>query len=298
MSYFALSDLFFHRVAFAHVLAAENYRFSFSTAGFGAYSPTQSERSGLLEIGYVVKNPLVVDNHTIGERYTVEEGDMFLFPPGHSVSVYAQKPGEHKHITSEYMLDATVSRWDEGEPSAATLVLPYVIPGEKAGRTAKSIIHRVAADYSLLTEKSHFAQTADFYALLEALRRCADPRTPQKPYLSPVYKAHCQKAEAYIESHLATPITIQDIANEVGLNKNYLINIFSRYKGMGPAEYINRVKLNRMLLLVSHYGYTMRQACDAVGYTDPNYISRLFHKYYGVSFTEYCRSLNMSEQRE
>jgi len=296
MSYFILRDLSFHRVAFAHVLTAENYRFSFSTAGFGLYSPPQSERSGLLEVGYVIKNPLVVENHTTGAQYTIEEGDMFLFPPNHSISVHAKNPGEHKHITSEYMLDATVSRWDEGELSATTLVLPYIIRAEKTNHAAKNIVHRVAADYSLLTEKSYFAQAADFYALLEELRHSADPHAKRKPYLSPVYKAHCKKAEAFIEKHLAEPIAIQDIANELKLSKKYLINIFSRYKGIGPAEYINRVKLNRMLLLVSHYGYTMRQACDAVGYTDPNYISRLFRKYYGVSFTEYCHSLNISEQ--
>ena len=295
MSCFALRDLSFHRVVFAHVLAVENYHFSFSTAGFGAYYPARDEHSGLLEIGYVVRNPLVVDNHTTGERYTVEEGDMFLFPPGHNITVRAQNPGEHKHITSEYMLDATVSRWDEGEETDTTLVLPYVIRAEKASRSAKNIIHRVAADYSLLADKSYFAQAADFFALLEGLRRSGDPRVGEKPYFSPVSKAHCKKAEEYIEAHILEPISIQDIADAVELNKNYLINIFSVYKGMGPAEYINRVKLNRILLLVSHYGYTLRQACEYVGYTDPNYISRLFRKYYGVSFTDYCYNLKINE---
>ena len=295
MSHFALGNLTFHRVAFAHVLAIENYHFSFSTTGYGTYLPARDEHSGLLEVGYVVKNPLVVDNHTTNERYVVEEGDMFLFPPGHNISVHAQNSGEHKHITSEYMLDAAVSRWDEEEVSATTLVLPYVIRADKTSRTAKNIIHRVAADYSLLADKSYFAQAADFFALLEGLRRSGDPRVGEKPYFSPVSKAHCKKAEEYIEAHILEPISVQDIANVVGLNKNYLINIFSIYKGMGPAEYINRVKLNRILLLVSHYDYTLRQACEYVGYSDPNYISRLFRKYYGVSFKEYCYNLKLND---
>lgn len=294
MQHFVIRDPLFHRVVFAHVLAVENYRFSFSTVGFGNYYPARDERSGLLEVGYVLKNPLVVDNHTTGERYTVEEGDMFLFPPGHTISVHAKNPGEHKHITSEYMLDAAVSPWDEGEVSATCLVLPYVIRAAGISRTAKGIIHRVAADYSLLADKSHFAQAADFYALLESLRRSGDPRLADRPYFSPVYKAHCKAAEEYIENHILEPIAIGDVAAAVGLNKNYLINIFSQYKGMGLTEYINRVKLNRILLLVSHYGYSLRQACEYVGYTDPNYISRLFRKYYGVSFTEYCYNLKIN----
>ena len=304
MRWFRMSELRLHQIVYAHALDVKDYRFSVSTHGFGSYYPAADEWSGLLEVGYVVKNPLVVENHTLGEEYVVEEGDVFVFPPKHELTVHAKNPGEHKHVTSEYMIDAAVEICSDSSAkeiiannAPPCVVLPYHIPAADVHRTVKSVIHRIAADYSLLVNKSYFAQNAEFYSLIEGLRRSSDPAELIKPYISPKYKAHCRKAEDYIERHILEPIAIGDIANEIGISKNYLINIFSEYKGMGLTEYISRVKLNRMLLLVSHYGYTMKQACEYVGFNDPNYISRIFRQYYGVSFKEYCYNLKILERR-
>ncbi|MBQ3132791.1 MAG: AraC family transcriptional regulator [Clostridia bacterium] len=304
MSCFVLNDLELHQVVYAHALDMTDYHFSFSTSGFGNYYPATDERSGLLEIGYVLKTPLIIENHTLGETYTAEEGDVFLFPPQHDITVHAKDGAPHKHVTSEFMVSGTVEVCPHATVAdkltgdvRASIALPYIIPAETVHRSVKGIIHRLAADHSLLVNKSYFAQCADFYSLLEGLRRSADPEELVKPYISPKYKAHCKRAEEYIEQHILEPINISEIANAIGLSKNYLINIFSEYKGMGLTEYINRVKLNRMLLLISHYGYSMKQACEYVSFNDANYISRIFRRYYGVSFKEYCYNLKMLEQR-
>ena len=43
--------------------------------------------------------------------------------------------------------------------------------------------------------------------------------------------------------------------------------------------------------MMTRYGYSMRYACECLGYSDVNYVSRIFTKYYGVSLREYCRML-------
>ena len=60
-------------------------------------------------------------------------------------------------------------------------------------------------------------------------------------------------------------------------------------------EYINRSKLSYMMILIRRYGYTLAQAGKHVGFTDVNYISRIFKRYYGMTVTEYKRSLEREE---
>ena len=61
-------------------------------------------------------------------------------------------------------------------------------------------------------------------------------------------------------------------------------------------EYINRRKLTHMLELIRRYGYTLAEAGSHVGYTDVNYISRLFKKFYGMNITEYKRKYFNQEE--
>ena len=47
--------------------------------------------------------------------------------------------------------------------------------------------------------------------------------------------------------------------------------------------------------LIRRYGYTLAQAGRHVGLTDVNYISRIFKRYYGMTVTEYKRSLERQQ---
>lgn len=42
-----------------------------------------------------------------------------------------------------------------------------------------------------------------------------------------------------------------------------------------------------MTELMRRYDYSLAEACEHVGYQDPNYVSRLFKKYYGTTISRY-----------
>ena len=109
--------------------------------------------------------------------------------------------------------------------------------------------------------------------------------------VSPGNRRHCARAKAYISENINRRISVSDVAAAVGVSKNYLTNVFSGSEGVPLMEYINRSKLSYMLVLIRRYGYTLQQAGKQVGYSDVNYISRIFKRYYGMTVTEYKRSL-------
>ena len=51
-----------------------------------------------------------------------------------------------------------------------------------------------------------------------------------------------------------------------------------------------------MMELIRRYNYTLAEAGEHVGYSDVNYISRIFKRYYGMTVTEYKRSLEYQEE--
>jgi AraC-like DNA-binding protein len=71
--------------------------------------------------------------------------------------------------------------------------------------------------------------------------------------------------------------------------------VFSSSEGMSLVEYINRPKLSYMMELIRRYEYTLAEAGEHVGFTDVNYISRIFKRYYGITVTEYKQSFEMEE---
>jgi AraC-like DNA-binding protein len=113
--------------------------------------------------------------------------------------------------------------------------------------------------------------------------------------VSPGNRRHCIRAKAYISENISQRLTVGDVASAIGVSKNYLTNVFSSTEGVPLMEYINRSKLSYMMVLIRRYGYTLAQAGKHVGFTDVNYISRIFKRYYGITVTEYKRSLERDQ---
>ena len=61
-----IRSLSFDRVAFAHSLAAENYRYELDAQGYSIYGPTP-EKGGVLEVGFVEQNPILLKNGEVFE---------------------------------------------------------------------------------------------------------------------------------------------------------------------------------------------------------------------------------------
>jgi AraC-like DNA-binding protein len=46
-----------------------------------------------------------------------------------------------------------------------------------------------------------------------------------------------------------------------------------------------------MTELIRRYGYSLTEAAEHVGYQDANYVSRLFKKYYGMTVSDYRKTM-------
>lgn len=286
--YTQLEIISFDRIAFAHSLVSDNYSYQLNTQGYGIYGRTP-KNGGILEIGFVEQNPLVLSGES-GELL-LEENGIFIIPPHSCYSVTVRDEGLHRHTSAEFLIRCHVQQTDVcAPPNGKTVVLPLYIPPSPENSEIFSQIRNIACAQTAQTNRSYFEQCADFMTLIHKLSERVRSQDPAD-VVSPGNRRHCIRAKAYISQNISRRLTVGDVAGAIGVSKNYLTNVFSSSEGVPLMEYINRSKLSYMMVLIRRYGYTLAQAGKHVGFTDVNYISRIFKRYYGMTVTEYKRSL-------
>lgn len=295
--YITMENFSFEYVSFAHSLAADNYAFRLNTQSRNSGAKL-SENVGILEIGFVEENPLICTG-SFGE-FIFEENGIFIIPPQCDFSVRTLKADQfHRHTMAEFAVTCTTKKSaDFVPPEGKNLTLPLYIPPSPENSDIFKLIRSIACAKTAQISRSYFEECADFmtliHKLLERVQQCHAGRS----VASPGNRRHCIRAKAYVSENIDRRLTVGDVAKAIGVSKNYLTNVFSSTEGIPLMEYINRSKLSYMMVLIRRYDYTLAQAGKHVGFTDVNYISRIFRRYYGMTVTEYKRSLELEDTQK
>ncbi len=291
--YTELKILSFERIAFAQPLATTDYQYSLQNIGYGIYGQAPAN-GGVLEIGFVEQNPIILSGAD-GE-IPVEENSIFIIPPKCSFEVRSQTPDLHRHTTAEFLIRCHTKRVEGYRaPSGKTVTLPLVIPPNPGSSEVFALIRSIACAKTTQSQRSYFEECADFMQLIHKILSLVQG-SGSAGQISPGNRRYCDRAKTFISENIDRKLTVSDVAAAVGVSKNYLTNVFSAGEGIPLMEYINRRKLSYMIELIRRYHYTLSQAGEHVGFTDANYVSRIFKRYYGMTLTEYRRNKLKIEQ--
>jgi AraC-like DNA-binding protein/CheY-like chemotaxis protein len=97
-----------------------------------------------------------------------------------------------------------------------------------------------------------------------------------------------RQIDDYINKNYAAHINTQTLSHQFGFVPSYISKLFRQYKGMSPSEYLTNVRIEKAKELIrSISDVNVADIAAAVGFSDPSYFSRLFHKMCGLLPTEY-----------
>jgi len=82
-------------------------------------------------------------------------------------------------------------------------------------------------------------------------------------------------------------ISVRSIAERVYLHPVYLSKLFKSETGESLGDYIIRVKMERARYLLRHTNRKIYEITAELGYQNPQYFSKMFKKYYGMTPLEY-----------
>ena len=290
-----LDSIAFDKIAFAHNLVADNYTYQVNTHGYGIYGNTPVN-GGILEIGLVEQNQNLCS--TPYGDFSFEENGIFIIPPQCTFTVSAKNPAQlHRHTSAEFLIRCSSEIIDScPAPEGNCVALPLYIPPSSENGEIFNLIRAIARNKTAQISRTYFEECADFMLLIHKLSERVQQCQADTDTVSPGNRRHCIRAKAFISENISRRLTVGDVASAIGVSKNYLTNVFSSTEGIPLMEYINRSKLSYMMALIRRYDYTLAQAGKHVGLTDVNYISRIFKRYYGMTVTEYKRSIAAEEK--
>lgn len=95
------------------------------------------------------------------------------------------------------------------------------------------------------------------------------------------------QAVQYINARYTEPISLQEVADEVAVSRNYFSEMFKRVTGHNFIDYVIDLRLKRAKELLSTTSLRVYEVADRSGFNDVKYFSKLFKKLVGMTPAEY-----------
>ncbi|MBO4887026.1 MAG: helix-turn-helix transcriptional regulator [Firmicutes bacterium] len=102
-----------------------------------------------------------------------------------------------------------------------------------------------------------------------------------------VFSLNVSRALDYIYLHLHEPITVEEVANAVGISRGYFSSLFKQELGIGVAEYIlsKRMEAARNMLRYSDMSYA--EISQVLAFSSQSHFIAVFKKANGCTPKEY-----------
>ena len=248
------------------------------TCGFENCAPGHSYgpvmRNGYL-IHYILEGSGIYKAR--GKLFRLKRDDAFLICPGELIYYKAdeKKPWSYTWIG---MQGVKIKGYLERTSLPETLVFHYDQDDQMR------LCHEKMFEADKLTADRDLMMNSIMYEYLFLLAR----RFPGKTASFPEKKnSYVEEALNYIESSYCDPITVQDIADHLTLNRSYLHRLFKSVTGMSLQDYLSDYRIRQACILLKTTDLSVRAVAHSVSFSDPLYFSRLFRQKKGVSPREY-----------
>ncbi len=101
---------------------------------------------------------------------------------------------------------------------------------------------------------------------------------------------YIEKALDCIHSEYMTPITVEQIARRLNLDRSYFSVLFKKKTGVSPKQYLLNYRMSIAASLITENCKSVSVAACSVGYTDIYNFSKMFKRCYGMSPSEYIKA--------
>jgi len=129
------------------------------------------------------------------------------------------------------------------------------------------------------------------YVLLETLEQFTDiaffPSTGSQ--ISVI-----KKSILYIHEQYNQNLTLDSVAEHVGLNSAYFSTLFKKETGINFSTYLNNLRIENAKHLLKNTNLTLINIAVEVGFDNQSYFSNVFKKAVGMSPKQYRQSLSVS----
>lgn len=212
---------------------------------------------------------------TEGRVYALTAGQAFLSRPDVPIYYHADEADPWEYY------------WVGFSGPAAPLLLaqtpftrrcPVITPaaGDALRQGLLDIYKARGADYPSAVRMAGYLQAALGLLMDSGPRKGEDPLT-----------MYARQGAAFLQQNYSRSITVEDAARQAGVSRSYLYRAFQAEFGCSPSAYLIRYRIQRACQLLRHSQLSIDAVAASVGFQDPFYFSRAFHRETGRSPSAY-----------
>lgn len=173
---------------------------------------------------------------------------------------------------------------------AKRLPKTIILSGYEEFKYAQQALRLGAVDYLLKPSRSS--------DILKRLEELADEieKVEKLPDLTD-QKAHyaVERAKKYMEEHYNEELTLQAVAEAVGISHGYLSSLFNQHMECSFTDHLNRIRIEHACVYLQQNYFKNYEIAFKLGYNDEKYFSKMFKKIKGISPAEYKKKLQAGE---
>lgn len=230
---------------------------------------------------------------TRGKKYTLHQGDSFLVYPDTEVTYYAdeQNPWEYYWVgfagtdapsillSTDFSKETPYIKAEAQRTDALTGFGEFPLHSDNE---IKQLLLNIYDARGNSLENS-VRMTGNLYAALAYYIRISEKEHEN----TDTYADYLKKATEYILSNYSYSISVEEIADFVGISRSHLFRIFTTHMGASPKEYLTNVRIQEACSLLKHTNLSITAISKSVGFENNLYFSKAFHKKKGVSPSVY-----------
>jgi AraC-like DNA-binding protein len=95
-----------------------------------------------------------------------------------------------------------------------------------------------------------------------------------------------EKTRTYMLRHLGEPITLEDLATNIGMSRYYFCRVYKEVAGHTPMEHLRALRLERAKDLIRSTALPLKAIAPEVGFGSAQHLCRLLHDRFGVGVRE------------
>jgi len=117
---------------------------------------------------------------------------------------------------------------------------------------------------------------------------------PAPPAIN-VHEERLRRADDFMRANLESPLTLQGIAEVIGLSRFHTLRLFKSAYGETPIKRLTRLRMERAQLLLGQDGDSVTEIAFRCGYDNPAHFANAFRRHTGITPTEFRRRRGRSQ---
>ena len=236
------------------------------------------EEHPMPELTYVDQGEL----HSVadGQDILLKQGDIAFWGPNQWHMHYADMGVAPRYVTITFDL--------EGVDITPLLNRKFAAPQQ-----AVSLIQQMLREQERMDAYSSDMILSLLSALVLTILRHANAPEAKLQASNAVHSENeiIRRAQQYISTHIREKLSVPSVARMVDVSPSYLTALFHKNLQISPGEYIRRIKLQESKQMIREDNLNFTEIAAALQYSTVHHFSRQFKEKFGITPTEYAKSV-------